>query len=289
MLLQALAPSSRKAYARAWNLYIGFAKSINITASLPILHDHLCLFITFLHRENKPATSISSILSALSYMHKIRNLPDPSISFVVKQLVRAIKKIRSKKTDKRTPISENLLLTIVDKLPFLGLPAYETGTLASMFLLAFYFGLRVGEITNSIHNLASDQIHITPVSVQITFKTHKHSLGQSSPHVISPTKLRHCPVQALNNYVALRPHIKGAFFLIKSKPVSSSYFRKQLNRCLTLAGEAPNSFGTHSFRIGIATHWFNKNLSDSRIRRMGRWSSNAVETYIRGSIDHSTS
>ena len=50
---------------------------------------------------------------------------------------------------------------------------------------------------------------------------------------------------------------------------------------------SPQFYSPHSLRIGAATHWFAKNLSEHRIRQLGRWSSNAFSSYIREVVDHS--
>ena len=54
-----------------------------------------------------------------------------------------------------------------------------------------------------------------------------------------------------------------------------------------MIGENPESFSSHSFRIGAATSWAQQGVSDIQMRQLGRWKSNALNKYIRDSIDHS--
>ena len=287
ILPQALAPTTQVHYSRSWTKYLEFTHHIGISASLPISIRYACLFLVFLFNHNFAASSLSTITSGLSYFHKIRNITDPFQSFPVRQMLQALKKVSPSSPDTRRPISECLLFQLLDKIPTLGLPAYESTLFATMFLFAFYFGLRIGEITSSQHNLQYDEIKVTPSSVVITFHSHKHSNRQSLPHSIQPTSLRHCPVAYAIKYLNFRPPLPGPFFMLRNKPISSKQFSSKLRQLLILLNLPHQSYSPHSFRIGAATHWFSKDLSEQRIRQLGRWSSNAFSSYIRSFIDHS--
>jgi len=227
-------------------------------------------------------------MSGLSYYHKIRLLPDPFQSFPVRQLVQALKKVSPSFPDTRRPVSENLLLLLVDKLQLLGLSFYETTLFSTMFLFAFYFGLRISEYTSSQHNLKFENVQVSANSVVINFHSYKHSRNQSLPHFINRTHLRHCPVLFANKYISMRSATQGSFFVLNNKPISARKFSNILKQLILLLDLPPQFYSAHSFRIGAATHWFSKNFSEQRIRQLGRWSSNAFLSYIRSFINHST-
>ena len=288
LLPQALAHSTQLSYTRSWQKYLDFTHHIGIVAHLPISIRYACLFLVYLFNQNFSISSLSNIMSGLSYYHKMRILPDPFISFPVRQLVQALKKNSPSTPDTRRPISEIMLLQLVDKLQILALPIYESQLLATMMLFSFYFGLRLGEFTSSQHNLQFNDIAVTSESVIITFHSHKHSNRQSLPHIIGKTNLRHCPVVYANRYLSLRPHVPGPFFIFRNKPVSPKYFAAKLKQLITLLSLPPQFYSPHSFRIGAATHWFAKDFSEQRIRQLGRWSSNAFSAYIRNYVNHSS-
>ena len=98
-------------------------------------------------------------MSAISYFHKIRGFFDPTHAYPIQEMLKAIRKLRPS-VDFRKPITEHILVNITEKMYSLCPISYEYYLFKSMFLVASYFGLRVGEITNSKHN-----IHMTDVII----------------------------------------------------------------------------------------------------------------------------
>lgn len=68
------------AYRRSWNLLLGWKPQL----SLPISVVDVCNFIGQLFIDNYSSSTIFSHISAISYVHKIFNLPDPTQAFVTK-------------------------------------------------------------------------------------------------------------------------------------------------------------------------------------------------------------
>ena len=63
--------------------------------------------------------------------------------------------------------------------------------------------------------------------------------------------------------------------------VSHNFVVRNLSSVLNFLGLNSNLYKGHSFRIGAATHAASLGWSESQIRRLGRWNSNAMERYIR--------
>ena len=90
-----------------------------------------------------------------------------------------------------------------------------------------------------------------------------------------------CPVALMHKYLALRGLTSGSLFLNSSgQPVTRSHFTHILRAALSFCG-FPASIKSHSFHIGAATHAAALGFSDSQIRSLGRWHSNAFLRYIR--------
>ena len=263
VLPSALATATLNNYSRSWSKYLEFCSYISIPASLPISIRYASLFLVYLSNHKFSASSLSTIMSGLSYYHKMRLLFDPFQSFPVRQLLQALKKNSPSTPDIRRPISENLLFQLLDKLHTLGLPNYEYTLFSTMFLFGFYFGLRIGEYTSSQHNLNFEEVVVSSTSVTITFHSHKHSNRQSLPHFINQTKLRYCPVVYANRYLSLRPTVPGPFFIFRSKPITSKKISSTLRQLVILLNLPPHLYSPHSFRIGAATHWFGKKIQMS--------------------------
>ena len=245
-------------------------------------------FIAYLHLQDVPYSSIMPILSALSYKHKMEGLPDPCKAFKINQLLNSIKK-NLHKVDKRLPISIDLLNKIIESLYLLGLSNYETTLFKAMFSAHFFFALRIGEITDSKHNILINQITISADNIMLNFKSYKHSSSNSnadSPHVVNQSASPACPVVNINNYLQLRGNKFGPLFKLRDKAVSSTVYSNTLKSILKVLGKDISKFSSHSFRIGAATYWSNIGFSELQIKRMGRWKSNAIFKYLRGPINH---
>ena len=70
-------------------------------------------------------------------------------------------------------------------------------------------------------------------------------------------------------------------FLIKGKPPTSSYVRKQVRRAALAAGQNPAEFGGQSPRIGGMTDASNGNISTLTSQLMGRWDGDSWKYYSR--------
>ncbi len=94
------------------------------------------------------------------------------------------------------------------------------------------------------------------------------------------------PYQAVREYLRLRisqakSPLEPLFLDHAGNPVSRTWFQKQLKSILLSAGISATNFSSHSFRIGAATSAAQKGLTKHQIQTLGRWSSEAFQSYIR--------
>ena len=90
-----------------------------------------------------------------------------------------------------------------------------------------------------------------------------------------------CLVQGLINYCQLRGVQPGLLFYHQNlEPITVYQFNTELSRCLTFCGLDTKKYKGHSFRIGAASHAADKGFSDSHIRTLDRWKSDAFKSYI---------
>ena len=76
--------------------------------------------------------------------------------------------------------------------------------------------------------------------------------------------------------------VQRSYFLLAGlDPITRSFIVGQLNRTLRVCNLDPALYKSHSFRISAATWATPKGFSDSQIRQLGRWKSNAFLKYIR--------
>ena len=251
---------------------------------------HICLFVAFLQHEKFAPRSISTYLSALGYVHKMQGHTDPTSAFLVTKLVAGAYRLNHK-PDIRLPITVTILNRLITSLEWVTSSAFDQCLFRAMFLLAFNAFARIGEITVKKNN--SNVLQLADISISsnngkvhsvaVTFHHFKHNLT-ATPHTITfghgPTNSS--AVQSLFEYIEMRGHYQGPLFCqANKKPVTRLIFDRHLHRALSFCRLDSKIYKGHSFRIGAATLAAENNVSDAKIRGMGRWSSNAFRKYIR--------
>ena len=286
LLSSSLSPNTIKSYERTLKSFQEFLWQHGLPLNLPILPISLALYVTSLYNRNFSFSTISSHLSSISYIHKAYELPDPSKSFLVSRALQGARN-SSSKLDLRLPITLSLLNKICYSLTTILSSQFDRLLFRSMFLLSFFAFLRVGEITvvgqtnpNTLH-----LHHVTFLSdgtLQINFSRFKHSHGRSASVLIKPRQVDWCPVSSLKKYIQLRGLHSGFLFIqSNSQPVHRNKFSSILSQSVSFLGLDSSRYLSHSFRIGACTYAIQCGLSDSQIRVLGRWNSDAFRRYIR--------
>ena len=89
-------------------------------------------------------------------------------------------------------------------------------------------------------------------------------------------------MQAILDYLVLRGNSPGPLWCHCSlAPITADQFNTELQRCLSFCGLDTHRYKGHSFHIGAASHAADKGFSDTQIRTLGRWKSDAFKIYIR--------
>ena len=160
--------------------------------------------------------------------------------------------------------------------------------LKAVFLLAYHGCFRIGELCKSkdlSHTIKLDNVLFinSPVThLEITLNSFKHSKSPSTFSIPPSPDSDFCPIRALLHYLKIRPPGLGPLFLTETgSPLNRVTVSKILKSSLANLGLQPDSFDTHSFRVGRATDLALSGASDSLIREAGRWSSNAFQKYLR--------
>lgn len=295
ILKNSLAKSTQKSYHNTFKHFLRFHDTYYTgQAMLPISTHKLAQFISVCHDLGLQPNSITSMVSALSYIHRLYDFPNPAHTFLIQKMLYSIRKQRV--SDQRLGFSLNLLQKLIQSLSLITHDTYITLLLRTMFLLAFYALLRVSEITTTSNGSANI---INRENVKFSYKNgkvikaslklmnYKHSKGQTSTIILSRAKNRLlCPVRVLSKYCSVTTHKSGPLFQFScGKTVTASYFRRLLKRCVEHCHLDPTKYTSHSFRIGGATLAHDRNFSESQIQKLGRWSSNAYTKYLRPSLN----
>ncbi len=256
----------------------------------PISTGSLALFITHLDMAGYAASTISTYVSSISFVHKLAGCTDPANTFLIRKLLEALPKAAPSHLP-RLPITMELLVSLQQAINWL-YSTYDRALLQSVFSLAFHLCARIGEPTVSNNNttnvLYCDQLSITRYHGKVTkltvsFRNYKHKEPRSQVLcVIQPVSGQYCHIKYLAEYLEVRPKITGMFFVKRDgRPLHSSEVSAALDRCLLYLGRDSSRYSTHSFRSGGATEAAIQGASDAQLHMLGRWKSNAFLSYVR--------
>ena len=83
-------------------------------------------------------------------------------------------------------------------------------------------------------------------------------------------------------YLVRRGGTPGPLFVWpNNKALTKASFSSAINKAFQKLHMDPHDFNTHSFRIGDATSAKQAGMSDSHLKALGRWRSDAYLCYIR--------
>ena len=174
-------------------------------------------------------------------------------------------------------------------------------TLYSALVTSAYYGLlHIGEVSASPHVLLAKNVHVGVNKNKILFifmtsKTHNEGDKPqmvkitSSPSCnaggIDQSCTKYCPFHLLKQYIAKRPYSfadSEQFFIFKDRsPLSPSQVLKAFHQSLLKAGLQPHAYTFHCLHSSRASGLLHLGLSVETIKKVGRWRSNSVFTYLR--------
>ena len=89
-------------------------------------------------------------------------------------------------------------------------------------------------------------------------------------------------MDALVQYLAVRGGTPGPLFLLpNNQSLTRALFSSALKKAFQELHMDHRKFNTHSFRIGAATSAKRAGVSDSHLKALGRWRSDAYLKYVR--------
>ena len=299
LLAVAITPNSQKTYSSGWNAFCEFLVESFGVCTIPASALHIRQFVAWLSLRGLSPNSIATYVAGVGYHHKLMGYLDPTKDFVVSKLLTGCRRDRHA-PDSRQPITVPVLRLILQAVPRVCSSQYEAVLFRSVFLCAFFGFMRVGEFTVTSKDTVQDStLKISDVQfcrpgvdslsehVLISFRVSK--TNQAGPpqviRLVPSLEEFMCPVQGLREFLRVRPTGLGPLFChFDSLPLTRFQFRAVLQRALTFSNLQHGHFTAHSFRIGAATVAHSLGVSQTDIRLMGRWRSDAVLSYIRPDV-----
>jgi len=243
-----LAPNTLRAYASDLAMFIQWGGRLPATAQL------VAEFLAAHARSHAPST-LSRYAAAISKVHRIRSLPDPTASELVKSTLRGIRRsgLRLCEDAIAKPLVRDDLFKVLD-----GMGASLTDCRdRALLLLGFAGALRRSELVGlDVRDLAT-----TPHGLVITLRRSKtDQLNEGRQLGIPHGRGLHCPVKALEQWLATSAIVSGPLF----RPINKggSFSEKRLSgeavsliikHRLAASGIDTSGFSGHSLRAGYAT------------------------------------
>ena len=290
LLLASVAPSSLKLYHRSWTLFLQCTIELNPShkgpIELPISTSHLSVFISYLHTQGYSAASIVAHSSSIGYLHRISGLQNPMSANIIQKLLAGVTRVSPPKPP-RLPITIGILAQLINSVDQVISNYYNRALIKAMLAVGFFGLMRIGELTMSKEHtvpLQINQLSFTPfyMSINITHFKHNQSLKPVDIPFQRQLILDICPIYHMASYLLLRGFQQGPLFSFRSlSPVPRQFFSKNLSTLLSFTGFQGERYKSHSLRIGGASYYASLGYSDSQIRLLGRWDSNAFVKYIR--------
>ena len=288
---KSLAKATSDNYNRTWRKLAEY-RTIHLKEpwSLPVSENSLALFLTHLHKSGYAYNTLKLHNSAVSYIHKLKNLTDPTKSFSVACLMLAIRK-EAPKTLEQLSISKNMLHELLGHLDDIVASKYDRCLYRAVLLLQYHTCARIGEMVlsgeNNLNVLRIEQIHVQGHSQMVVdFVYFKH--GISAAALTISAEAFHCPIQAVRSYMQLRGRKPGPLFKHSGgNCVTRDDVSEILKNLLVAAGFNPDRYDTHSLRAGRASQAAADGWTETQIQRLGRWKSQAYKKYIKGPINTS--
>ena len=223
--MRTLTAGSRRSYQRAWIIFRQFYRQFygSDDPPLPVPTTYLPLFISYLTF----LSTITSYLSAISYVHKLRVLRDPPKSFLIQKLLTALS--RRQPVDIRLPVTRPVLHELVRALSFTYSSAFRRSLFSALFLVAFYGLFRIGELTAKSNRFASSVVqfgNLTFLSrngrthvAKITISEYKHNTSRRPFDILIAREVSSafCPVLALIQYYDCGDFLLAPFFVMLIK------------------------------------------------------------------------
>jgi hypothetical protein len=311
LLGMAIGESTRTSYTSGVNSYIKFVDSIGISPAFPASIETLCLWMSSLAMapNHLKLGTCKMYLTGVINQHIERGFNNPldNAPPMLDRLFAGIKRLSAynnsiRHTKKpKLPITTDMLRIISKQLD----PNVRCDSLVmAMIWVATSAMLRISEFTSDHKNndrlLSMNQltfinennkaIECININQQDKVKHAVLRLHQSKTDpfrqgmdiLIAATET----IQALLQYLAQtlqekRDPRSPLFRFPDGNPVNRQWFMKQVSTLLSNAGYDSSSYSSHSFRKGGAVSLQQKGISDSIIRQMGRWKSDAFHLYLR--------
>ena len=283
-------------YLSIWRQFNKFL--INLDIKPNSWEDRVTLFIGFKIDNGMQSSTVKSYVSAIKKILVDDGYPWNDQKVLLGSLTKASRLINDR-AHTRLPIQCSLLeLILFEVQRKFSTQYYLKDLYLALFAISYYGLMRISEVTLGDHVVKAKDVHCATNKDKIRLvlylsKTHNQGMKPQKIKVTSNLTeksgfyaQRHfCPFQLMHNSMFRRGEYDGNdehFFVFKDgSSVTPDQARQVLRTCLSALGLNQSVYGMHSFRMGRTTDLIKYNYSIEEVKRMGRWHSYIVYSYIK--------
>ena len=284
LLVNSLAPASRRAYGTGQRRFVEFCRRYNVTA-VPASEATLTYFIGHLRRAGLSSASARQYLAAVRRLHLQWGCPMPADlpPYVTAALqgfeTRGVTRNNHRRQALTVHHLRNLKGRLADTLPSI----WDQRCVWAACTLGFYGALRSSEylVTEPGRGAQRCDLIFTPEGCNLRVGIQKNKQHGAATYIELPaTGTSTCPVRALWYYCQARDGRCSNYGPLLTLESGLPLTRRGLNDCLRRAlGEG---FSSHSLRIGLVTTAAAAGVGENVLQQLGRWTSGAYHGYVRG-------
>lgn len=275
LVRDSLAPNSRRAYASDLARYKTWGGLI--PASPEAIAEYLAA-----HQQSHAVSTLARWLASLAKAHRAIGVDDPTRSELVRSVVRGIRRLRGSAPHQAKALLRDDLFSVLDRL------GNDTRALRdrALLLLGFACGFRRSELTAL---LVTDLEFVQQGLIVHVQRSKTDQIGSGRKIGVPFGRTRHCPVKAIENWLAQSQITEGPLFRsvnragkVSRQQLSAHAVPRILKERLQGVGFDIEGYSGHSLRSGFVTSALQVGVSSWKIRQQtGHASDTMMARYVR--------
>lgn len=300
-----LAPSSRKTYDTGLRSVARWSAAYRADEQLfPISDMHLAQYVTFMANTVHVSTICGYLTACAKYCAEKGIQWTPIGKRVtVQHALQGARRMRKDCVKPKLAITLQLLQRMHDTMPKHGTPVdrANTHTLWAAIVTAYFGTLRKDNVSqgkvgakNNLRSLLRSDVILEERRALVRLRSSKTNQFGCAAHLtpLAANDTDMCPVKAMRRHIAQVPAgADDAMFMWlpahggRPKPLTHRQLVAGIKNAVERAGLNPAEYSGHSLRRGGATLAYHIGASDSEVKLLGCWKSNAVHQYNEVSVD----
>ena len=289
------ADSTKANYYGVWKQFNKFF--IKLDCKPKEWEECLTLYVAYLVDQTIKSSTIKSYISVIKVVLRDVNIKLQEDQILLALLTRACR-LHNDTISAHLLIRKGLVKLIVDAISFVfqGMQPYLCCMYRALILVTYYGLFRIGEVMQSVHVIRAQDVHVGSNKDKMLFVLHTsktHNKGVK-PQMVKITSLKHsnyepsnldkyCPFTAMKNYIQIWKKFvqdEQLFIFQDRSPVRMTHMRNILHKTILYNKLDASRYSSQGLWAGRACDLLDLGISVETIKKLGRWKSTAVYTYL---------